>query len=424
MSEFSIQLDQLKARCNQLDEIKNVLVQCKGQVANVNQGLAVIGIGEVGASLDAIVNRLVKHANKSESLSNALGQIIRRFIQAENNIMGRTVLFQMFDEMIQIAADAYAPIEESPYIGAIYLIDADGAGSQGHAAIVLLREDGTYEYFSFVNGDSGIFGNAAIDPADLSGDSDYTNFVFIPITDEQGDRMMAKIDEYKADPGKYNLFNRNCNIAVQNVLMAGDESLAIGLNDFDWMATRPNTVYQNFLDLVRQHPENYPGYEFGDIKDEDLAAWLNNDAQHFLPDGGHDYSVANTSNVHFEDPYGWLSNGWSFAFGGTSIDQISEYWGNGWSNGFHNGMDFTIDHVQTVSTAGIDLVQEYSTSGIDWVQDNYITGPFSNFANAMIDGGQWVGNGIIDGAQWVGNGIIDGGQWLADGAADIWDAIF
>lgn len=437
MSEFSISLEQLRTQHNYLNNVASVLQQCKTMVNGVNQGLGPIGIISVGAALDSIIARLGKHKGKCEAMATALSQIIRRYQTAESNIVGTKTILQMLEEMIASAEAAFEPIEAPTYIGAIYLVNDHGAGGQGHAAVVLLLSDGTYEYYSY-GSDMGLgylwdnitdinhqsqSGTLDIDP---TGDQ-YSNYVFIPITDEQGDAMHDMAQSIYQNPGDYQLLGNNCNMNAQAILDAG--GVAFAPSEFDMIATRPNTVYQNFLDLVNANPDAYAGYQFGDIPESDLVAWLNdeNGAQVFT-NSNYDYSVAHTGDVHFEDPSGWLADGLETIFGGTSMDEISSYWSDGWNNGIQGGVNFTIDHIQDVQNTGIDWVQEVSTSAIDDFQENNITGPFSDLTNAVIDGGQWFGNTVIDGGQWLGNTVIDGGQWLGntivDGAEAAWDWIF
>lgn len=440
MSEFSICLQALTQQKNRITSVEDAIKACKRMVDGVNSGLGAIGIGGVGNALSAISSRLVMHANKCEMLSTSLIQIIRKYQYAENTIAGTRTIQQIFEELVQAAEQAFQPIEQPEYVGAIYLVHDDGAFLQGHAAVVLLLSDGTYEYYSY-GSDMGLgylwdnitdinnqsqSGTLDIDP---TGD-DYSNYIFIPISDEQGDAMHDAAQNLLANPGDYELFGNNCNMNAQAILDAGGVSFAP--SEFDMIATRPNTVYQNFLDLVNSNPDAYAGYQFGNIPGEDLVGWLNDSegAQQFVS-GNYDYSVAHTDNVSFVDPTGFLAGGLESVFGGTTMGEISQYWNQGLSGDWQSDLNFIYDHVQgignynvdttqSVVNTGVDWLQTQSTSAIDWVQNNIISqaGIVGDGANVVIDGIQWAGNGIIDGAQWVGNGIVDGVQWVGNGIAD------
>ena len=435
MSDFSIFPEQLAAQRNNINSVSDALQQCRKIVDDVNSGLQGIGIKGVGPALFTITSKLTKYHKECESFSDALSRIVRRFRRAESTIAGTRTISQILEELIEAAEEAFTPIEESPYVGAIYLVNDEGAFWQGHAAVVLLRADGSYEYYSY-GSDLGIGylpdNLFDFDGSSQSGDMDidptgdrYSDYVFIPITVAQGDALHEVAQGIYQNPGDYELFGNNCNMNAQAILEAGGVSFAP--TEFDMIATRPNTVYQNFMDLVTANREAYAGYEFGHIPNGDLVSWLESStgAQQYVS-GDYDYTVAHVDNVQFHDPSGWLANGLETIFGGTSMEEISSYWREGWSNGFMDGMDFTIDHIQNIGNTAINSAQSASTSAIDWVQENYITGTVGGVVNPVIDGVQAVGNTVIDGAQWVGDTVVDGAQWIGntivDGAEYIGDA--
>lgn len=425
MSEFSVNLAGLSNQRNNLDNVAAMLKQYQKMVDNVNSGLGNIGIAPVAGALDAIEAKLAVHQKRCEALSDALYQIIRRFQLAESNITGVRTIGQRIEELYVNAG--YEEMEEPTYVGVVYLLNSSGAVTQGHAAVALLLSDGSYEYYSY-GSDLGLgyvwdnitdfddvseSGSLDIDP---EGDG-YTHYVFIPVSDAQGDAMHAAAQELYANPGDYALFSNNCNMNAQMILGAGGVSFAP--SEFDMVATRPNTVYENFLNLVSENPDDYVGYQFGNIDDDNLANWLESSsgAQQFIS-SDYNYSVAHTDTVEFQDPSGWFADGLETVFGGTSFSDIGSYWSEGWDSGIQDGVNFTIDHIQNTADSGVQWLQDNSNSAIDSFQENHISGMFSGLANGAIDGMQWVGNGIVDGIQWAGNGISDGMQWVGNGVVD------
>lgn len=454
MSEFSVCLQGLTQQKNRLSSVEDAVKDCKRLVDDVNSHLGLIGIGGVSNSLSATSTRLKIHAKKCDELSDALIQITRKFQYTENSIAGTKTIQQIFEEFVQGIGDVFSPIEQPDYVGAIYLVNNEGAAQQGHAAVILVRADGSYEYYSYGSDgriiadvllpgisplaeqmlQSGVL-DTDITQTNFWGVNDptkfdeYSNYVFIPISDEQGVAMHEYAQQLIDNPGDYNLLTNNCNMNAQAILEAGNLNFAS--TGFDFVATRPNTVYEQFLATVQANPDLYPGYVFGDVPGGDLSWLQTSDFQNLV---NHDVNVAPITDITFYDPGEGLENflnGFgNNIFGGTTTAEVSQYWNQGLSGNFfqdmqfinghvHNANNYVIDTTQSGVNYGIDWVQENSTSAIDNFQNNYITGPFSGLVNGVIDGGQWLGNGVIDGGQWLGNGIIDTSQSIGDFLYDI-----
>ncbi|MBP5325832.1 MAG: hypothetical protein J6Y86_10130 [Pseudobutyrivibrio sp.] len=205
------------------------------------------------------------------------------------------------------------------YVGAVYLLNEDGALGAGHAAIALVKENGRMDVFSIggepnvdisiynntVNGvqmgtptimvnDVSITGylgthvnrngeeqdmsyrylieNSAITHDTISNNGvntidEYTHFIYIPINNEQGVDMyneaMRLREGYIQNGTHYNVLTNNCNQNVQMILAAGEMDFAP--SDFDWLDTCPNNVYKNMVkDIISG---KYDGYYFGELSE-------------------------------------------------------------------------------------------------------------------------------------------------------------
>ena len=173
--------------------------------------------------------------------------------------------------------------KDAEYVGAVYLVNEDGAKGNGHAATLLVKGDGTAEFYSYAGkanlgaftvGSEGYLstcvddkgnpisiniedfvnnGGAYADSVNSKGvntskiDS-YSNGVYIPITNEEGISMHDKAMQIRDNPGKYNLWNHNCGQVAQLILQAGDKNFAA--TKFAWWNTRPNSVYDNIVDEI------------------------------------------------------------------------------------------------------------------------------------------------------------------------------
>ena len=81
----------------------------------------------------------------------------------------------------------------------------------------------------------------------------YTYGVVIPITNEEGNRMHQEALSIRNNPGQYNLYYNNCNQIAQQILSAGgkqfDYSRGFNVN------TMPNTVRNNIIEAIK-HSKN------------------------------------------------------------------------------------------------------------------------------------------------------------------------
>lgn len=91
----------------------------------------------------------------------------------------------------------------------------------------------------------------------------YSDWVYIPITNDEGIAMhkMAMIIRYV--PGRYNLWKHNCGQVAQIILRAGEKDFA--KTKFVWWNTRPNSVYDNIVEEIERG--NRPGWRYGAIED-------------------------------------------------------------------------------------------------------------------------------------------------------------
>ncbi|WP_026654100.1 DUF6531 domain-containing protein [Butyrivibrio sp. AE3003] len=200
---------------------------------------------------------------------------------------------------------AGTPKAESDYVGAVYLLSGDGAVWQGHAAIALVKEDGQCDVFSIGGGVdptpngliSGWLGTTIDDNGNQKSMSyetlvndnyiihdtynnrsgnvndPYTNFVYIPINNEQGELMYAEAmkqrAKYQNDKVAYHVLTNNCNQCVQTILAAAN--LDFAPNKFDWFGTAPNVTYNRIVDSIKRG--EHPGWYYGFMTDlEDAYA--------------------------------------------------------------------------------------------------------------------------------------------------------
>lgn len=172
-----------------------------------------------------------------------------------------------------------------------------GAFGQGHAAILLVKDDGTGDFFSYAgavqisavlgSGSKGYLsvhtnedgnridvnvdeflksGELLTDRVELDENGEHVNLydyyshgIYMPITNEMGMAMYDKAMEIRNNPEKYQLTNHNCNQVAQLILEAGGRNFAPA--NFDWLDTRPNNVYRNMTEWIF---ENKPkGWRYG-----------------------------------------------------------------------------------------------------------------------------------------------------------------
>lgn len=116
MADFSINIQQTLQQSSRLTETSNSVKSVQSMVSNVNSGLAGIGLLGVAPSLIALEAKLARRAKALEGMSAALNQIALKFVTAESNIMGISLL--MNPDFYQIIANA-AMNEANSLIGSI-----------------------------------------------------------------------------------------------------------------------------------------------------------------------------------------------------------------------------------------------------------------------------------------------------------------
>jgi hypothetical protein len=213
----------------------------------------------IAADLD--VETLLRYRNKSifESVKDGLydteEQLLGMFRSAENKALSTSKdnpvqTFETYKK--EFKPDA----RDDEYIAAIYLMDKWGANAMGHAALGLLKGDGSMEVFSFAGNPNEkleiIVGTPSkgqlIHSTDVDFDTvvylgeeilmdnkftnekneeeerefeKYTNFIWIDVTNEQGMKMKAFTDTVDQKNPYYILYVTNCNYMAQRILAAG-----------------------------------------------------------------------------------------------------------------------------------------------------------------------------------------------------------
>ena len=200
-------------------------------------------------------------------------------------------------------------LSSADYIGAMYLLNEGhlpgpekgwnlgGAAGHGHAALLLIKEDGMSEFYSYAgaveggalvpevgsNGylstvvdkgkiteievndffaQEGTYADSYANPGRIGSKIDsYSHGVYIPITNEEGKAMHSKAMGIRQNPGIYNLWSHNCNMVAQTILGAGGKSFAPA--EFDYWGTRPDTVYNEIVEAINKG--EYPGWLYGDL---------------------------------------------------------------------------------------------------------------------------------------------------------------
>lgn len=216
--------------------------------------------------------------------------------------------------------DAFIDEQEPEFVAAIYLlhrgaididvdkekgvsVDFGGAYGQGHAAILLVQDDGEGYFYSYAadpsleavspSGTEGFLsthlGNDGmierinvmdflkegkvktndILVQDTSSYNDkYTHGIYISITNGDGIAMFEAAENIRSNPGDYNLYIHNCNQVTQRILSAGGKNFST--MQFDLLDTRPNAVYdRRTYEIFRDKPE---GWNYGSL--ENLAAGI------------------------------------------------------------------------------------------------------------------------------------------------------
>lgn len=182
----------------------------------------------------------------------------------------------------------------SKYVAVMLLNHSRGAAGQGHMALLLKTENGRAEVYSFagqasaevivdrdVNGylatavreDNRIFTETDTDydkfvktgivytdlidnhEGDPTKDT-YNRGVYIPISHEQGLKMHDKARQLRFNPGKYNLYSRNCGQIARAILEAGGITV---LSDDKWTVdeVRPNSTYDYIERKIKNGDTQY-----------------------------------------------------------------------------------------------------------------------------------------------------------------------
>ena len=202
-------------------------------------------------------------------------------------------------------AENLSEIEENQiaeYTAAVYLVNRDGALGQGHAALLLVREDGQAEFYSYAGrvnlgavtigcegylsthlDDDGNPATVSVEDFEREGgvfadrvdsknknidkQDPYSNGVYIPITNDEGIAMHKMAMTIRYVPGRYNLWKHNCGQVAQIILRAGGKDFAA--TQFAWWNTRPNSVYDNIVEEIERGDR--PGWRHGAIEDLRLS---------------------------------------------------------------------------------------------------------------------------------------------------------
>lgn len=171
------------------------------------------------------------------------------------------------------------PDTETDYVGVYYLLSEEGAYTFGHAALLLVREDGSGTFYSFAASPrdavgivlgkdvDGYLSKAEIGAKDVdiflgmapapknkelpppvpnagqiytdsitgkefvdSAETPYSHYIYIPVTAQEGMAMYDYAEQLRAEneTAKYNLYTRNCSMIAQDILGAGGKKFAVG----------------------------------------------------------------------------------------------------------------------------------------------------------------------------------------------------
>ena len=217
---------------------------------------------------------------------------------------------------------------DAEYVGVIYLNASSGAAigdtgyAAGHAAILLVKSDGSAEFYSYASthdavnevgvGDGYLStavdenGNVtSINAAEFlnngtvytdnlntasTGEYIYDSYdrgIFIPISNDQGKDIHDAAMDLRNNPGTYSLLNNNCNQNAQKLLAAGGVDFAP--DSFDWMKTCPNYVYNNYQDLAEKSRWWELWFDDYDKWCDYVATWVQGDlsslAQYLVDNG-------------------------------------------------------------------------------------------------------------------------------------------
>ena len=243
---------------------------------------------------------------------------------AEDVIKGSVIRPEKFNQYKYCLNNPFKYVDlngmEEEYTAVIYLLNEGtgtgetdngplgkgGAFGQGHAALLLVKDDGTGDFFSYagaakinavLDGSEGYLsvhtdqdgnmidvnvdeflesGELLTDRVELDENGEHENLydhyshgIYMPITNEMGMAMYDKAMEIRNNPEKYQLINHNCNQVTQLILEAGGRNFAPA--NFDWLDTRPNNVYRNMTEWIF---ENKPkGWRYGRLNMLRLGAF-------------------------------------------------------------------------------------------------------------------------------------------------------
>lgn len=95
MSEFCVRAVNVKQSVARIGVIQGILQQQKSIIANASSGLNEIGLGELVSNFEYIDADLGKQVRTINDLSESLDKIVKRYIMAEEVIMGNGVAIQL-----------------------------------------------------------------------------------------------------------------------------------------------------------------------------------------------------------------------------------------------------------------------------------------------------------------------------------------
>ncbi len=218
--------------------------------------------------------------------------------------------------------------EESPFVEVYYLNEENGAALQGHAAMILIREDGTGVYYSFVNADgsaanwlgvvvvgndsTGCLETASLSSSDVqaflgTGDATetcpsigcivsetdeddsegttYNRVICISITDEQGDKMFEYAEDLCEQDLTYNLYTHNCGMVVQEIFAQAD---------IDFAPQTGASYKERWKHVLFSKPEPHVIMQ-NDLREDALPIL------ELYQDAYDDYTIPNATYEHAED---------------------------------------------------------------------------------------------------------------------------
>ena len=327
---------------SRLDSNLSQLNDVSSQIASASSRLnwSVKSKSNIDSSMQNALSTSKNLSSELSSLSSYIKNATNRLVEADKS--GEKGILDRIKKYNKIQANIYQeayvnkiahkePVIKNP--GDYYFEDVDGKNidkvyylndenavfSQGHAAILLVKSDGSGIYYSYgtneklLNGDinkiingpqiiagknyPGVINRRDLSPNDIDqfkfdgkiGTNQYTRYLSIDVDEKQGNKMFSEAQKIFNNEDKvYNLYNSNCNHKTQEILSAGNINFTLdkGLENVQnpnaflynargalWERLSPNPESDKFGTIPNEafeagvsQWEVYKGYEAGSFK--------------------------------------------------------------------------------------------------------------------------------------------------------------